>query len=122
MKVVALCAMKGMNPLLICFLDAPLRKLWHGSALAIHTSDLTHTSIQDWIGASLFRHRLDQTSMHCLQAIFTTFWTIWTHRNLVIHEGKQPNPIEVVLTSQSLLCGYKDALSTCSNPPHNHAN
>ena len=60
--------------------------------------------------------------MHCLQAIFTTLWTIWTHRNLEIHEGKQPNPVEVVLTSQSLLCRYKDALSTCSNPPHNHAN
>lgn len=39
----------------------------------------------------------------------------------MIHEGKQANLVEVALMSQSLLCRYKDAFSTCSNPPHNHA-
>ena len=96
------------------------RAVWHG--LAIHTSALPHTSIQSWIRALLFKHkRLDQNSTYCLQAIFTTLWTIWTHRNSVIREGKHPNPIEVVLTSRSLLCRYKDAFSSCSNPPHSRA-
>lgn len=40
----------------------------------------------------------------------------------MIHEGKHPNPIEVVLTSQSLLCRYKDVFSSCSNPPQSRAN
>ena len=53
-----------------------------------------------------------------LQAVFTTLWTIWTHRNQVIHEGKQPNPLDVILTSQSLLCRYKEAFRCYSSSPH----
>jgi len=34
-----------------------------------------------------------------MQNIFTTLWTLWFHRNMVVHEGKQPNPIEVILTA-----------------------
>lgn len=99
------------------------RPVWHGSALAIHTSNLNHTSTQEWIGISLLRYKqMDQTSMHCLQAIFSTLWTIWSHRNLVIHEGKQSNLVEVILTDQSLLCWYQDAFSTCSIPSHKHTN
>ncbi|KAL0000312.1 hypothetical protein SO802_019914 [Lithocarpus litseifolius] len=37
--------------------------------------------------------------MHCLQAIFTVLWTIWTHRTW-----------------------YKDFFSSCSNPPFPRAN
>ena len=43
-----------------------------------------------------------------LQAIFTTFWTIWNHRNTVVHEGKQPNPMEVILKAQNLSCRYQE--------------
>ena len=53
-----------------------------------------------------------------LQTLFTTLWTIWTHRNLVIHEGKQPNPLDVILTSQSLLCRYKEAFGCLSSSSH----
>lgn len=45
--------------------------------------------------------------MAYMQAIITTLWTIWNHRNIVVHEGKDPNPMEVVLTAQSLSCKYK---------------
>lgn len=36
--------------------------------------------------------------MEYMQAIFTTLWTIQNHRYMVVHEGKEPNPMEVVLT------------------------
>lgn len=47
--------------------------------------------------------------MEYMQAIFTTLWTILNHRNKVVHEGKEPNPMEVVLTAQSQSCKYKEA-------------
>ena len=52
--------------------------------------------------------------MGYMQAIFTTLWTIWTHWNVVIHEGKEPNPMEVALTAQNLSCRYKEAFSSQS--------
>lgn len=39
-------------------------------------------------------------------------WTIWLHQNQVIHEGKQVNPLENLLTSKSLLCKYREAYTT----------
>ena len=33
---------------------------------------------------------------------------------MVVHEGKQPNPSEVILTAQSLVCRYTVAFSCCS--------
>lgn len=53
--------------------------------------------------------------MGYLQAIFTTLWTIWNHRNLVVHEGKLPNPMEVILTAQSLSCRYQDTFTKYSD-------
>lgn len=47
--------------------------------------------------------------MMFLQSCFTTLWSLWNHINLVLHQGKTPNPMEVLLTSQSLLCKYQDA-------------
>ena len=49
--------------------------------------------------------------MAYLQAIFTTLWNIWTHRNRVIYEGLTPNPMSVILISQSMSCRYKEAFS-----------
>lgn len=48
--------------------------------------------------------------------MFTTLWTIWNHRNQVVHEGKCPNPIEIMLTSQNLLCRYQNAFN-CDQVP-----
>ena len=41
--------------------------------------------------------------------------TIWTHRNLVTHEDKNPNPLEVILTTQKLFCKYKEAFNMEGN-------
>ena len=43
-----------------------------------------------------------------LQAIFTTLWTFWNQRNTLVHEGKQPNPMEVILKAQNLSCRYQE--------------
>ena len=105
------------------FLFCPFaRATWHGSPLAVHTPDLHNTSIQQWIGTILLKHKkMDQDMMHYLQAVFTTLWTIWTHRNLVVHEGKHPNPVEVILTAQSLTCRYQEAFSSCSSSSNKNA-
>jgi len=49
--------------------------------------------------------------MGYLQAIFTTLWTIWNHKNLVVYEGNHPNTMEVILTSQNLSCRYQDTFT-----------
>ena len=36
----------------------------------------------------------------------------------MVHEGKQSNPLEVIVTAQSLVCRYKEAFSCCSTPFH----
>ena len=76
-------------------------------------------TVQQWVGKPLHQHTsMSEDSMCFLQTVFTTLWTIWTHRNIVIHEGKQPNPLDVILTSQSLLCRYKEAFRRLSSSTH----
>ena len=58
----------------------------------------------------------EEGSFEYLQSIFTTLWTIWLHRNTVVHEGKQPNPMEVILTAQTLFCRYKEVFSNRPSP------
>lgn len=71
------------------------------STLAIHTSDFDNISFsfQAWLNNIILRFRqLDQERMEYLCSIFTFLWTIWNHRNMVTHDGKTPNPTEVILT------------------------
>ena len=56
--------------------------------------------------------------MDFLQSFFTILWSIWRHRNLVLYQGKTPNPIEVVLTSHSLICRYQEAFKNCQHQGH----
>ena len=58
---------------------------------------------------------MDQERMEYLCSIFTFLWTIWNHRNMVTHDGKTPNPTEVILTAQSLICRFKEAFETKKN-------
>ena len=71
--------------------------------------------MQAWICNVLSCYKnLDQDMMNYVQAIFTYLWTIWNHRNLVIHEGKDPNPMEVILTVQNFICRFQVAFSSSS--------
>ena len=71
--------------------------------------------MQAWICNVLSCYKnLDQDMMNYVQAIFTYLWTIWNHRNLVIHEGKDPNPMEVILTIQNFICRFQVVFSSSS--------
>ena len=52
--------------------------------------------------------------MNYVQSIFTYLWTIWNHKNLVVHEGKDPNLMEVILTVQNFICRFQVAFSSSS--------
>ena len=95
------------------FLICPFAKAcWHGSPLAVHTSDLLGISVQQWLKGLIMSHSLDdKVFMEYMQNIFIILWTIWYHRNRVVHEEIQPNPLEVVLTAQNLYYRYKEAYS-----------
>ena len=95
------------------FLLCPFaRACWHGSPLAIHASDYANVSIQLWLNNLLTRHTLKfPDSMDYLQAIFTFLWTMWTHRNKVVHDGIIPNPMQIILMAQSLSCRYKETFT-----------
>ena len=54
-----------------------------------------------------------------LQQVLVILWTIWTHKNLVVHEGKPPNLMKV---TQSLTCRYIEAYFDCSSPSHDNTN
>ncbi|KAK9997098.1 hypothetical protein SO802_021784, partial [Lithocarpus litseifolius] len=56
-----------------------------------------------------YQQSVRQNGTQFLQPFLTIFWLFWNHRNLVVHQGKIPNPIEVVLISNSLICRYKEA-------------
>lgn len=47
--------------------------------------------------------------MSFLQSLFTILWSLWNQRNQVIHQGKMPIPMEVILTSQTRICRYQEA-------------
>ena len=85
------------------------RACWYGSPLALHTSSLGPMTVQQWLINSIFRHkRMDEKSMETLQLMFITLWSIWNHRNRVIHEGVPPDPMNVILITQNLFCRYQE--------------
>lgn len=95
------------------------RAIWHGSSLDKHISNFTYMSIVQCVGQILQLHKdMEQNNMLYLQGVFVTLWTIWTHRNLVVHEGKHPNPMEITLIAQSLTCKYNEAYSNYSTPSY----
>ena len=107
-----LCNEEDATPTNLFLLCTFSRAYWHGSTLAIHASDFHGTSIQQWLSIILRKHNLkDEVFMEYLQNLFTILWTIWNHRNKVVHEGLSPNPMQVVLTSQSLSCKYKSSFT-----------
>lgn len=97
------------------------RAMWHGTTLAVQTSEPRNIFFQDWIRIRIWLNkykRMDDDSMHYLESIFTTLWTMWNCKNRVVCEGIQPNPIEVILTTQNLSCRYHNILTKDQQPSH----
>ena len=89
------------------------RDVQHGLTLDIRTLELNTLSVKQWIWNYINSNYITRgAKMELLQAMFTTLWKIWNHRNMVLYKGKVPNPLEVVLMSQSLIYRYKEAFQT----------
>ena len=91
------------------------RACWHGSYLALHTSELTNLTVQQWLKFLLSSDiQNGSDSMIFLQDVFVFLWTIWTYKNRVVHPGLNPNPVNVILIAQNFSCRYKNSISRCS--------
>ena len=89
------------------------RAIWCGSTLEIRTIELNTYSVKQWIWNYINTNSITESAkMDLLQAVFTTLWLIWNHRNVVLHKGKVPMPLEVVLMFQSLICRCREAFQT----------
>ena len=93
------------------------RACWFGSDLGLHTSDITNVSIQSWLKdyISSCLNNEDQ-SLVTLQSMFIVLWLIWNHKNKVLHQGLNPNPLEVILTAKTLSCRYRKAFAGPYHP------
>ena len=60
------------------FLLHPLtRACWHGLGLAVHSSDITSITVQQWLTSLLLKHKKKEAhSMEYLQVVFTYLWSI----------------------------------------------
>ena len=91
------------------------RACWHGSYLALHTSELTNLTVQQWLKFLLSSDiQNGSDSMIFLQDVFVFLWTIWTYKNRVVHPGLNPNPVNVILIAQNFSCRYRNSISRCS--------
>ncbi|KAL0006201.1 hypothetical protein SO802_013762 [Lithocarpus litseifolius] len=95
------------------FLQCPfVRAIWLGSSLGIRTYFLVTNSVKQWVVSAIpNKEDSEDIRMLYLQSMFTILWSIWNHRNLVLHQGKVPNPKEVLLIAQSCICRYHQAFS-----------
>ena len=91
------------------------RACWHRSYLALHTSELTNLTVQQWLKFLLSSDiQNGSDSMIFLQDVFVFLWAIWTYRNRVVHQGLNPNPVDVILIAQNFSCRYRNSISRCS--------
>ena len=80
-------AMRRRNLLIISFFKCQFaRAVWYGSNLKIRTSDSFNLSISQWVEFCVRQNDpRESTRLGILQSFFTTLWSIWNHRNLVLH-------------------------------------
>jgi hypothetical protein len=78
------------------------RAVWFGAEIPILHLTQAAITVDIWVKDLLKQHTASQNDNFTLQKILTLLWSIWFHRNQIMFEGKQPNPLEIVLTSNSL--------------------
>jgi ribonuclease HI len=90
------------------------RAVWLGVDITTRPLIENQITIQHWIQNLI----TGNSPPYALKLVLTTLWCIWFHRNQVTFEGKTPNPLETVLTSQSFLNRYNQQLAiTHQQPP-----
>lgn len=90
------------------------KAVWLG--MEINTTVLIESiiSVDMWI-SKLLESYGDATNLgELLTMVITTAWCLWFHKNQVCFEDKLPDPIEVLLTAQSLTNRYKQLAQTIS--------
>uniref|UniRef100_A0A2N9EZ18 Reverse transcriptase zinc-binding domain-containing protein n=1 Tax=Fagus sylvatica TaxID=28930 RepID=A0A2N9EZ18_FAGSY len=87
------------------------RGVWFGADFFIRNLTEAEITVDNWIKDLLQHHNESSNNTSQLQLILTLMWCIWFHRNQVMFEGKQPNPMEIILTSKSLLNRFLQAPS-----------
>lgn len=58
-----------------------------------------------------FKQSFEAQQNELLTSSFHHLWSIWNHRNMVLHQGQIPNLVKVILISQSLTCRYQEAFN-----------
>jgi hypothetical protein len=79
------------------------RAVWFGAGIPILHITQAEITVDIWVKNLLKQHTTVDNDYYNLKRILTLLWCIWFHRNQTIFEGKQPNPLEIILTSNSLL-------------------
>ena len=79
------------------------RVVWFGANIPIIHLIQAAFIVDSWVKDLLKQHNASDNNNSNLQKTLTLLWCIWFHRNQIMFEGKQPNPMEIILTSTSLL-------------------
>ena len=72
------CVMRRKKVSTHLFLHCPFaRACWHGSMLSIHTTELNHISVQQWIEQLISSYNRNGVDSMCyLQDVLIILWTL----------------------------------------------
>jgi hypothetical protein len=87
------------------------RAVWFGADIPITHITQADITMDSWVKDLIKQHNDSEHSNSNLHKILTLLWCIWFHRNQIMFEGKQPNPMEIILTSTSLLNRFLQSFS-----------
>ena len=79
------------------------RVVWFGADINIRPITDTGTPVEQWLQALILMPSAANCNITHLHMTLTLLWCIWFHRNQVNFDGKQPNPMDIILTTKSLM-------------------